>query len=235
MIKGKIILIPTLLGNTEPQEVLPQAVWEHVAQLKYFAVEELKTARRFLKKLDKDIDINALEFFVLNKHTQDQDIAEMIIPALKGNDIGIMSEAGLPGIADPGARLVELAHQKGVEVKPLSGPSSIFMALMASGLNGQSFAFTGYLPYDERKCRQVLVDLEIRSRKEMQSQAFMETPYRNNKLLELMMKYLQPATRLCIAADITRTNEFIATKTIAGWKNKLPNLHKRPAIFIIQK
>jgi 16S rRNA (cytidine1402-2'-O)-methyltransferase len=154
---------------------------------------------------------------------------------VQGFDVGLMSEAGLPGVADPGSNLVSLAHKKGIVVKPLSGPSSIFMALMASGLNGQNFAFSGYLPQDEKKCKQRLVELELKSKKEYQTQIFMETPYRNNRLIQIILDCLHPNTQLCIACDISIDSEFIETKTISSWKKSIPDLNKRPAIFIIQQ
>jgi 16S rRNA (cytidine1402-2'-O)-methyltransferase len=234
MPKGILVLIPTLLGETNPTDVLPDLAVKFINNIKHFVVEDIKTARRFLKKVNKSIVIDDLEFFVLNKQTQYDELSEMLDAAINGEIVGLMSEAGLPGVADPGALLVALAHKKGIKVKPLSGPSSIFMALMSSGLNGQGFTFNGYLPRDESNCRKALISLESKAHKENQSQIFMETPYRNNKIFDIIISSLKPETYLCIASDISTESESILTKKIKDWKKQKPDLNKRPSIFIIQ-
>ena len=175
-----------------------------------------------------------LEISVLNKYTEPELLPEYLNPCLEGKPVGVLSEAGCPGIADPGAAIAELAHEKGIRVIPLVGPSSILLALMASGLNGQSFAFNGYLPIDKVERKKAIKSLEKRSRLEGQSQIFMETPYRNDKLLEELLRSLDPGTRLCIAADISLKSEMIRTLPVADWKHAIPDLNKRPAIFILQ-
>lgn len=234
MPQGILVLIPTLLSESKPADVLPDLALQYINSIKNFVVEDIKTARRFLKKVNKNIVIDDLVFHVLNKHTKYEELDFMLHDATIGNTVGLMSEAGLPGVADPGSNLVALAHAKGIIVKPLAGPSSIFMALMASGLNGQSFAFNGYLPRDENNCRKTLLMLESRAHKESQSQIFMETPYRNNRIFDIIINTLKPETKLCVASDISAVSESIFTKTIKDWKKQKPDLNKRPSIFIIQ-
>ncbi|WP_028375709.1 SAM-dependent methyltransferase [Leeuwenhoekiella sp. MAR_2009_132] len=231
---GKLYLIPTTLGDTAPLEVMPGMVQRIVDDLDEFVVENEKTARRFIKQLCKDKSQPSLILHPLNKHTDSSEIPAYLNSCLSGKSVGLMSEAGVPGIADPGAEVVRLAHEKGIQVVPLVGPSSILMAMMSSGMNGQNFAFNGYLPIDQKEKRQELKRLENISRDHGQSQLFIETPYRNNKLIEELCSTLSPATRLCIACDITLASEFIVTKPISVWKTKQPDIHKRPALFIIQ-
>tara|TARA_R110002012_G_scaffold56708_6_gene145703 strand:+ start:887 stop:1606 length:720 start_codon:yes stop_codon:yes gene_type:complete len=230
---GKLYLIPTTLGETAPLEVMPGMVQKIVYELDEFIVENEKTARRFIKQLCNDKSQPSLRLHALNKHTDITEIPTFLEACLKGISIGLMSEAGVPGIADPGADIVRLAHEKGIQVVPLVGPSSILMAMMSSGMNGQNFAFNGYLPIDQKEKRQELKRLENISRDYNQSQMFIETPYRNNKLIEELCNSLNASTRLCIACDITLPTEFIVTKPISMWKTKQPDLHKRPALFII--
>jgi 16S rRNA (cytidine1402-2'-O)-methyltransferase len=230
-----LYLIPTSLGECSFDSILPAANTRIVTDLKYLIVEDLRTARRFLKKLNPAIDIDNLTFFILNQHTSSEEISHFLQPMFDGNDMGIISEAGCPAIADPGADIVALAQQNNFIVVPLVGPSSILLSLMASGFNGQSFAFVGYLPVQSDERSKTLKKLESRAYSENQTQIFIETPYRNMKMLEEILKVCQPSTRLCIAADITLETEFIKTKSIKEWKTKLPDLNKRPCIFLLYK
>lgn len=232
--KGIIYLIPNTLGESPIDYNLPEENIRLINAIKHFIVEDIRTARRFLKKVNKEIDIDSLKFFVLDKHTSQQEIPSFLLPALNGHDMGILSEAGCPGVADPGADVVAIAHQKNLRVTPLIGPSSILLSVMASGMNGQSFAFNGYLPAGKGENIKVIKQLEERSIREKQTQIFIETPFRNTKLMQDLLFALRPTTRLCIAADITLSSEYIVTKTVAQWQGKLPDLSKRPAIFLIQ-
>lgn len=232
---GKLYLIPTTLGDSPHERSFPDFNNGIVKELKHFVVEELRTARRFLKKVDRSIDIDALTIDVLNEHTDVKDVAEMLSYAVKGEDIGLVSEAGCPAVADPGADIVSVAHRKGIEVIPLVGPSSILMSLMASGFNGQNFAFIGYLPIKPNEKAKRIKQVESRVYSENQTQIFIEAPYRNNQLMETLTKQLSPHTRICVAADITLEDEFIVTKTASEWKKSMPSLHKRPTIFLIYK
>ncbi len=231
---GKLYLIPTTLGDNEPLEVLPISIKRAIENIDYYIVENEKTARRSIKKISSGKSQPKLKIEIINKYTEAQEIPSFLDPCLAGHDIGILSEAGCPGIADPGAEVVRIAHQKGIQVIPLVGPSSIFLALMASGMNGQNFAFNGYLPIDSSDRKKSLKQMEKISKEQQQSQIFIETPYRNDKLLAEMLKTLSGQTRLCIACDITLSNEFIRTKSITDWKKSPVDLHKRPAIFIVQ-
>ncbi len=231
--KGKVILIPTFLGESSKESVFPKENMERISKIRFFVVENLRSARRFLKQIDKSIVIDELNFQVLDKHNPHQDISSFLSPIEKGHDVGIVSEAGCPAVADPGADVVYLAHQKGIRVVPLIGPSSILLAQMASGLNGQNFAFNGYLPVKTPEAIKGLQKLEKRSIQEKQSQIFIEAPYRNMQLLELIVKTLNPKTKLCIASELTTEQEFVQTKTLAQWKGKLPQIHKKTSIFIL--
>lgn len=232
---GTLYLIPNTLGESPIDRVLPHEVGSLIRQIKYFVVENERTVRRFLKLVDRDIDINALHFTILDKDTTAAQLPAMLSPIAQGHHVGIVSEAGCPGIADPGATLVALAHERNIRVAPLVGPSSILMALMASGMNGQSFAFNGYLPVKKNEKPDAVKRYELRSMKENQAQIFIEAPYRNLPLLEDLLAICKPTTRLCIACDISLDTEFIATRTIAQWqKSPTPDINKRPAIFIIQ-
>jgi 16S rRNA (cytidine1402-2'-O)-methyltransferase len=232
--EGKLFLIPTTLGDNEPLEVLPISIKRAIENINYFIVENEKTARRFIKKISPRKSQLRLHMEILNKYTEPASITTFLNPCNQGEDMGILSEAGCPGIADPGADVVRIAHEKGIQVIPLVGPSSIFLALMASGLNGQSFAFNGYLPIDASERKSAIRSMEKISRDRRQTQIFIETPYRNDKLLGELLNVLSKSTTLCIAADITLSTEFIATKSVAEWQLSLPELHKRPSIFVIQ-
>ncbi len=230
---AKLFLIPNVLSEGDWQTVLPASVFSVVTNTRFFIVENIRTARRFLKQVNREIDIDSLTFFELNKFTQPADLPGFLKPAEQGSDVGIISEAGCPGIADPGADIVKIAHQKGIQVVPLVGPSSILLALMASGLNGQNFAFNGYLPVKPNERSRAISTLEKKIKGENQTQIFIETPYRNHQLIDDLLKTCQPSTMLCIASNITGENEFIVTKPIQQWKNKVPDLHKIPTIFLI--
>ncbi len=230
-----LYLIPTSLGDTSFNRILPSYNTEIVTALRYFIVEDLRTARRFLKKTNPSIDIDSLTFFILNQHTSLEELSSFLLPLFDGNDMGVLSEAGCPAIADPGADIVAMAQKNNFKVVPLVGPSSILLSLMGSGFNGQSFAFVGYLPIQPTDRSKALKKLESRAYAEDQSQIFIETPYRNMKMLEEILMSCQLNTRLCIAADITLETEFIKTKTIKEWKTQLPDLNKRPCIFLIYK
>ena len=234
-INGKLYLIPTTLGDCDPFDVLPSTVKRAIEFIEDYIVENEKTARKAIKMINPEKVQAALRFQILNKHTEISEHNKMIQPCLEGKNIGLMSEAGCPGIADPGAVMVKLAHEKGIQVVPLVGPSSILLAMMASGMNGQRFTFNGYLPIEKSEKKTVLKALEKTSQDKNESQLFIETPYRNNKLLEDMLQTLQPNTHLCIAADITLPTEYIKTFRIQDWKKVKIDLHNRPTIFIIHK
>jgi len=230
-----IYLIPTSLGDTGFDRILPAFNTEVVTALRYFIVEDVRTARRFLKKTNQSIDIDSLTFFILNQHTTPEELSSFLRPMFDGHDMGVLSEAGCPAIADPGADVVAMAQMNNFRVIPLVGPSSILLSLMASGFNGQSFAFVGYLPIERSERSKALKRLESRAYSEDQSQIFIETPYRNMKMLDEILLTCQSNTRLCIAVDITLDTEFIKTKTVKEWKTQLPDLNKRPCIFLIYK
>lgn len=232
---SELFLIPTSLGDTAFDRILPAYNTEVVTALRYFIVEDVRTARRFLKKTNSSIEIDSLTFFILNQHTTPEELSGFLQPMFEGQNMGVLSEAGCPAIADPGADVVAMAQKNNFKVIPLIGPSSILLSLMASGFNGQSFAFTGYLPIERTERSKALKKLETRAYMEDQSQIFIETPYRNMKMLEEIIQTCQSNTRLCIAADITLQTEFIQTKTIKEWKTQLPDLNKRPCIFVIYK
>jgi 16S rRNA (cytidine1402-2'-O)-methyltransferase len=233
MVNGRVYLIPVTLGGDDFLKVIPEKVIRLTRHLRFFIVEDIRSARRFLRLIDKDFPINDTEFFELNEHTGDSDITHYLEPVLKGFDIGVMSEAGLPGIADPGARIIALAHQKKITVTPLSGPSSIILALISSGLNGQSFTFNGYLPVKPAERSAKLRELEKKAG-EGYTQIFMETPYRTQRLFEALISVCHDDTKLCIAADITLPGESIMTKKIAEWKKDLPQLDGKLVVFVIQ-
>jgi 16S rRNA (cytidine1402-2'-O)-methyltransferase len=237
---GKLYLIPITLSNpgettVVPEDVLPHTIKRTIDFVDYYIVENEKTARKFIKNIHPEKKQPDLKISVLNKHTEIAEHNDFIQPILRGENIALMSESGCPGIADPGADIVKLAHEKGIQVVPLVGPSSILLALMASGMNGQSFAFNGYLPIDKKDKKQALKSFERLSQEKNQSQLFIETPYRNNKLMEDLLQILQPNTYLCVACDITLPTEYIKTKTVNQWKKEKADLHNRPCIFIIHK
>lgn len=229
-----LYLIPVTLGETEIRNVLPDYNHDVIVQIKHFIVENIRSARRFLKKVEKSIDIDQLTFYELNRHTDRKIIGEYLEPLKQGLAVGIISEAGCPAIADPGADVVGIAQSRGFKVVPLVGPSSIIMALMGSGFNGQSFAFNGYLPVDLAGRTKALKKLENKVYNEDQSQIFIETPYRNSKMLETMLSALRPDTKICLAAGITTEQEFIVTKTVTQWKKgPMPDFEKVPCVFLI--
>lgn len=230
--KGKLYLLPVTLGTTEYRHVIPEDVISIIRKLRHFIVEDLRSARRYLRLIDPAFPIDDSIFQVLNEHSTSQEISSLINSVENGNDTGIMSEAGLPGIADPGSPLVLIAHSRGIEVKPLTGPSSIFLAVMASGLNGQNFTFNGYLPVKVNERIQAIKNLE-REAARGYSQLFIETPYRNQKLFEDIIATCRAETRLCIAADLTSPTEYIRTLTIKEWAKANPSINRRPAVFII--
>ncbi|WP_339609113.1 SAM-dependent methyltransferase [uncultured Planktosalinus sp.] len=233
--KGKIYLIPTTLGETNPLEVLPLSVKKIIEQIDYYIVENEKSARGFIKSICPGKSQSKLIISLLNKFTDPIEIPDFLDPCLDGIDVGIISEAGCPGIADPGAEIVKLAHQKKISVVPMVGPSSILLAMMASGMNGQSFAFNGYLPIDKQQRKKEIRRLEKRSFEENQSQLFIETPYRNDAFLGDLIATLHPNTKVCVACDITLATELIQTKTTEEWKKTKVDLHKRPTLFIFHK
>lgn len=234
---GTLYLIPTILAEDTADQVISPQVKDTVRRLTYFIVENLRTARRFVKSICPELVIEQLHFVQVDKDATPAQVQASLKPLLEqGIDAGIISEAGCPGIADPGAEVAKYAHQKGIRVVPFAGPSAILLSLMASGFNGQRFAFHGYLPIEKGPRLQALRNLEKEMLQRDQTQIFMETPYRNNKLLEDLVQTLSGSTRLCIAANITSPeHEFIQTKTIAEWKGKLPDIHKQPAVFLIYK
>ncbi len=233
--QGKLYLIPCTLGDTAPLEVLPLLVKKAVEEIDHYIVEHEKNARSFIKSIVPRKSQPDLHFSLINKYTEETDIPNMLNPCLEGLDMGVISDAGCPGIADPGAAIVEQAHIKGIKVVPLVGPSSILMAMMASGFNGQNFAFNGYLPIDKQDRKKEIKRLERFSEEQNQSQLFIETPYRNNQILESIISTLHPQTKLCVACDITLATEYIKTHTAEEWKKIKVNLSKRPTLFIIQK
>jgi 16S rRNA (cytidine1402-2'-O)-methyltransferase len=229
---GKLYMIPTNIAECPADSSLALETQRVATGLKHFVVENIRTARRFLKSVSRDVDIDSLSFTELNEHTPEMSIASMLDVVEGGEDLGMMSEAGCPGVADPGALLAAEAHRRGIQVVPLVGPSSILMSLMASGLNGQNFTFRGYLPVGG-ELNKALRQMEERSQKEQQTQIFIEAPYRNNKMLETLVEVLKPTTRLTVARDVMGPEEMIVTHTVAGWRRKTkPDLHKRPTVFL---
>lgn len=229
-----LYLIPVTLGDTPLQRVLPDHNTEIIHGIRHFIVEEVRTARRFLKQVDRNIDIDSLTFCPMGKHADTALFSKYLDPLRQGEPVGVISEAGCPAVADPGADLVAIAQQEGLRVIPLVGPSSILLAVMASGFNGQSFAFHGYLPIDPSQRAKRLKQLEARAKSEKQTQLFIETPYRNAKLFADICNACAPSTRLCVAAGLTTEQEYIHTMTLRAWKQKgLPDLGKIPAIFLI--
>jgi 16S rRNA (cytidine1402-2'-O)-methyltransferase len=232
---AKLYLIPTTLGDTTIERVLPPDLTQIISSVSVFIVENIRTARRFLKKVNPAIVIDDLTFFELNQHTDKKEISRFLEPIKSGQDIGIISEAGCPGVADPGAEVVKIAHTRNIQVVPLVGPSSILMALMASGMSGQNFAFNGYLPIKNPEKSMQIKMLEKRMQTEGQTQLFIEAPYRNSQLLNDLLQNCDPLTMLCIAVDITLDTEFILSKPVSYWKTNIPDIQKRPAIFMIGK
>ncbi len=235
MATGILYLIPNTLGEAPSADVLPVHTIETARKLDYFVVEHAKSARRFLSQIQTEMPLQSLEMAELSEHTAVTELPVLLAPLLAGRDAGLLSEAGCPGVADPGAELVALAHQRGVRVVPLVGPSSILLALMASGLNGQGFAFRGYLPVDEVARGKSIAALEMDSARLKQTQIFIETPYRNHKLLAALLAQCQPGTRICVATDLTLPTEWVRTCKVSEWKSSsIPDLNKRPSIFLLQ-
>ncbi len=233
--QSALYLIPVTLGDTAIERVLPEYNRQIIAGISHFVVENIRSARRFLRRSNPDIIIDNLTFYTLDEHTRIEDISTLLTPLREGKPMGIISEAGCPAIADPGADLVAIAQREGLPVVPLVGPSSILMSLMASGFNGQSFAFNGYLPVEPAERTRRIKQLEQRAYQEDQTQIFIETPYRNHKMIEELVRTCRPTTRLCVACDISCENEEIHTRTMAQWKKAKYDLQKRPAIFLIYK
>ena len=235
MYKGKLYLIPSTIGESPIDYVIPTYNKEVINNINIFIVEEIRTARRFLKKAGLIKPIDNLSFFVLNEHSKPEEIDNYLDSIQKGENIGLLSEAGVPCIADPGADIVRIAQQKNIEVVPLVGPSSILLALMASGFNGQQFAFLGYLPVDKNLRINKIKEIERSVFQKNETQIFIETPYRNNQLIESLLQTCRNDTLLCIATDITLESAFIKTKTIATWKKSVPDFHKKTTVFLLYK
>lgn len=230
--KGKLFLIPTVIAEDTQQTVIPASVLSALKQTNHFLAEDVRTARRYLSSLKIYQSIELLDFKVLDKKTKEQELKELFVPIVEGKNLGILSESGCPGIADPGALAAKYAHQQGIQVVPLTGPSSILLSLMASGLNGQKFAFHGYLPIDSKESVESIKTLEKESRSKKLTQIFIETPYRNNQLTSNLLKALHEDTLLCIAIDVTGKDEFILTQSIKDWRKHPPELPKSPAVFL---
>jgi 16S rRNA (cytidine1402-2'-O)-methyltransferase len=232
---GTLYLIPTTLGESSLDSVLPAQVQHIAASLEHFVAENPKTARQFFKLLPLGMPLQEIEIGTLDQHTTPEQIETLLQPALSGKDMGLVSEAGCPAVADPGAQLVRLAHARNVRVVPLVGPSSILLALMASGMNGQAFAFHGYLPISKDERIRKIGELEQESRTRNQTQVFIEAPYRNQQLLEDLVHHANLDTDLCLATDITLPTEQIETKPVSEWKKGLPDIQKRPTIFLLYR
>lgn len=235
IMEAALYLLPVTLGETTIEKVLPTYNKEIILGIKHFIVEDVRSARRFLKKVERSINIDELTFYPLNKHTSPEDISGYLKPLVEGHPMGVISEAGCPAVADPGADVVAIAQRKNLKVVPLVGPSSIILSVMGSGFNGQSFAFHGYLPIEPNERAKRIKTLEQRVYSENQTQLFIETPYRNHKMMEDIIRNCKPQTKLCVAANITCEGEFIKTKTIKEWQGNLPNINKIPCIFLIYK
>tara|TARA_E500000178_G_scaffold338987_1_gene379913 strand:- start:684 stop:1403 length:720 start_codon:yes stop_codon:yes gene_type:complete len=230
---GTLFLIPNALGDTAPLEVIPMSVKKTIEDLNHFVFEKEKAGRAYVKRISPRVPQNTIAVFLLNKYTTSEELQDMLTPLMNGENVGLVTDAGCPGIADPGADLVALAHQNNIRVTPLVGPSSILLAVMASGLNGQSFAFNGYLPIDKAERKKAIKQFEKKSKELQQTQVFIETPYRNNVLLADFCNSLRPETKLSVACDITLPSEFIRTETAANWKNIKEDFLRRPSVFSI--
>jgi 16S rRNA (cytidine1402-2'-O)-methyltransferase len=235
MKNGTLYLIPSLLGESLPDKVFPPGNREIICNIKYFIVEEIRTARRFLKKICPEIDIDSLSFTLYNEHSSATDASSYLEPLMKGHDTGIISEAGMPCVADPGSLMVRLAHESGIRVVPLVGPSSLLLALMASGFNGQQFVFHGYLPIDKPARTRRIKEIEQEMIKKDQTQLFIETPYRNLQLLQAITEICQESTQLCLATSLTTSEESIITLTVKEWKKKKPDINKKPTVFLLYR
>jgi 16S rRNA (cytidine1402-2'-O)-methyltransferase len=234
--KGTLYLIPSALGDESSSASFPEINLRIIEKLHHFVVEDVRTARRFLKKIHPGIVIDDLSFQILNEHTPLQDVTLPLAPVLEGADMGLLSEAGLPCVADPGALLVGFAHENGIKIVPLTGPSSVFLALMASGFNGQNFAFSGYLPIDKKEKAAKIRELEASAYQQDQTQIFIETPYRNQQMMEALVETCRLQTRICIAVNLTMPDETILTRTAEQWKRmKWPEIQKKPAVFLLYR
>lgn len=235
MTKGTLYLLPALLADGTVESVLPEGTLNMIRKLDHFIVEEIRTARRFLIKAGIPKPIDDLNFMVFNEHSKEQDIMEYLVAAMNGHDTGLLSEAGVPCVADPGSLIVRVAHELGIRVVPLTGPSSILLALMASGFNGQNFAFVGYLPADKMLRVKKIKELEKTILEKDQTQVFIETPYRNQQVFESLVKTCRPETQLCLATDISGVNEAIQSMSVADWSGRKPDIHKKPTIFLLYR
>lgn len=231
---GTLYLIPTTIGSENWETVIPHAVIDRTRLLKHFIVEDIRTTRRYLSRIGVLTPIDQIDFQLLNEHTKQVEIEMLLNPLMKGIDVGLLSEAGLPAVADPGSQLVSYAHKKGIKVVPLTGPSSIFLTLMASGLNGQNFAFVGYLPIKAEERKKRIKQLELRSKQEKQTQIFIEAPYRNLHLFQDILKECNPETLLTLGVELTTPTEYISTKKIREWNNvPLPDINKKNCVFCL--
>jgi 16S rRNA (cytidine1402-2'-O)-methyltransferase len=234
--KGKLYLIPSSLGDEVSSASLPEINFRVIENLHHFVVEDARTARRFLKKVLPGIKIDELSFQILDEHTPPEEVSVLLTPVLDGADMGLLSEAGLPCVADPGALLVGYAHENGIKIVPLTGPSSIFLALMASGFNGQNFAFSGYLPIDKKERAAKIRELESSAYQQDQTQIFIETPYRNQQMMEALVETCRAQTRISLAVNLTSPDEIIITRTVEHWKRmKWPEIQKKPAVFLLYR
>lgn len=230
-----LYLIPGRLGEDAPMETVPPAVTRTIRELSWFIVEDLRSARRFLKAVDKSLDVERLHFSLLNEHTRPEELEDLLEPLRQGHDAGLLSEAGLPCVADPGSQLVSLAHRQGFTVRPLPGPSSIYLALMASGFNGQQFIFHGYLPAEKSRRAQKIREIESDMLRNDRTQLFIETPYRNRQLFESLLQTCRETTLLCIACNLSSEDEKVMVHTIGWWKENIPDLNKIPAVFLLYR
>ena len=235
MIPGTLYLIPSMLGDSPADRIIPPFNLKIIGELKYFIVEEIKTARRFLKKANPGFDLETILFFIYNEHSSGKDLSLLIEPLLKGKDMGLLSEAGMPCVADPGGEIVNLAHHHNIKVIPLIGASSLLLSLMASGFNGQNFVFHGYLPIDKNDRMKKIKELEKSVYTNNQTQIFIEAPYRNMQLFQAITDCCTDNTRLCMATDLTMESEIIKVQTIRNWKGKHPDIHKKPTVFLLFK
>ena len=233
LVSGRLFLIPSVIAPDTNEQVLPPHVFAALSSVEYFLAENLRTTRRFISALKLGRAIDQLHFQLLDKRTPARELETLLAPLFQGHDMGVLSEAGCPGVADPGALAVAYAHQHQISVVPLVGPSSFLLALMASGFSGQSFAFQGYLPIDKDERRKAIRQMEKVAQQQRQTQIFMETPYRNNSLFQDVIENCRPTTQLCVAKDITGTDEFIKTRTVQKWKQHIPDLHKVPVVFLL--
>jgi len=235
MTPGKIFLIPSPISDFQHEKVISQQIKDVIGSLRLFFAENIRTSRRFISSLGLGLSIEELQFEELNKETPDDRVRKLLEMVVAGRAAGVISEAGCPGIADPGARLVQIAHRAGIEVVPLAGPSSIFMSLMSSGFSGQNFVFHGYLPVDKKAAQEKIKQMEREVSAAGVTQIFMETPYRNNQLFETLLQTCKPASLLCVCSEITAENQLIKTCTVSDWKGNVPDLHKRPTVFLLGK